>query len=223
MKNINNIIAITLWYNERKSYGIMNKKVSGKLKLTKEKESMQNRKPMILVLAGPNGSGKSTITTFFDKVGQYTNADDVVAATGMDNMEAAVLVDKMRYESISKKEDFTFETVLSSEYKLNILRKAKEEGYFIKCVFVLTVDPQINIARIESRVAAGGHDVDSRKVVERYYKSINNIKELLNICDIMHVYDNTKTPERIIRKHKDELSIYPNEYWTEQDILGLME
>ena len=63
---------------------------------------------------------KSTITTFFDKVGQYTNADDVVAATGMDNMEAAVLVDKMRYESISKKEDFTFETVLSSEYKLNI-------------------------------------------------------------------------------------------------------
>lgn len=35
------------------------------------KESMQNRKPMILVLAGPNGSGKSTITTFFDKVGRY--------------------------------------------------------------------------------------------------------------------------------------------------------
>ena len=61
------------------------------------------------------------------------------------------------------------------------------------------------------------------KVAERYYKSINNIKELLNICDIMHVYDNTKTPERIIRKHKDELSIYLNEYWTEQDILGLMK
>ena len=130
---------------------------------------MSERKPMVLVFAGPNGSGKSTVTTYFDKVGTYTNADDIVAATGMDNMEAAVLVDKMRYESISKKEDFTFETVLSSEYKLNILRKAKEEGYFIKCVFVLTVDPQINIARIESRVASGGHDVDSRKVVERYF------------------------------------------------------
>ena len=73
------------------------------------------------------------------------------------------------------------------------------------------------------RVAAGGHNVDSSKVIERYYKSINNIKELLDICDIMHVYDNTKSPERIIRKHKEELSIYPNEYWSEQDILGLME
>ena len=37
---------------------------------------MQNRKPMILVLAGPNGSGKSTITTFFDKVGKYTNRSE---------------------------------------------------------------------------------------------------------------------------------------------------
>lgn len=140
------------------------------------KENMQNKKPMILVLAGPNGSGKSTITAFFDKVGKYTNADDVVATTGMNNMEAAVLV-----------------------------------------------DPQINIARIESRVAAGGHNVASDKVIERYYKSINNIKELLNICDIVHVYDNTKTPERIIRKHKEELSIYPNKYWNELDILELME
>ena len=32
------------------------------------KESMQSRKPMILVLAGPNGSGKSTITAFLIKL-----------------------------------------------------------------------------------------------------------------------------------------------------------
>lgn len=139
---------------------------------------MQNKKPMVLVLAGPNGSGKSTITTFFEKVGRYTNADDMVAATGMNNMDAALLADKLRYESIEKKEDFTFETVLSSNYKLDILRKAKEEGYFIKCVFVLTADPQINVARIESRVASGGHDVETSKVIDRYYKSIDNIKRL---------------------------------------------
>ena len=111
---------------------------------------------------------------------------------------------------------------MSSDYKLEILRKAKKEGYFIKCVFVLTIDPQINIARIKSRVAAGGHDVEKSKVIDRYYKSISNIKKLLDICDIMHVYDNTDTPQRIIRKHKDDLSIYPNEYWIEQDILNLI-
>lgn len=57
---------------------------------------MQNRKPMVLVFAGPNGSGKSTITSFFEKVGRYTNADDIVMSTGMANIDAAILVDKMR-------------------------------------------------------------------------------------------------------------------------------
>ncbi len=53
-----------------------------------------NKKPVVLVLAGPNGSGKSTITQYFERVGEYTNADEVVYSTGMDNKEAAVLVDK---------------------------------------------------------------------------------------------------------------------------------
>lgn len=60
----------------------MIKKRSGlMLSMQMGKESIQNRKPMILVLAGPNGSGKSTITTFFDKVGKYTNADYIAGMT----------------------------------------------------------------------------------------------------------------------------------------------
>lgn len=184
---------------------------------------MSIRKPMILVLAGPNGSGKSTITQFFEKIGTYTNADDVVSATGMNNEEAAILVDQKRYASIALKEDFTFETVLSSKYKLDILKNAKKQGYFIKCIFILTVDPLINVARVEARVASGGHDVDKEKVIERYYKSLNNIKELMEICDILHVYDNTIEPVRIIRKHKNDISIFPNTLWTEENIIELIE
>ena len=188
-----------------------------------EKEYMVNRKPMVLVLAGPNGSGKSTITKYFEIQGTYTNADDVVASTGMDNRDAAELVDKKRYASIDLKEDFTFETVLSSEYKLEILRKAKNEGYFIKCIFVLTVDPYINVARVAARVAQGGHNVEKEKVVSRYKKSLANIKELLSLCDILHVYDNTFEPVRIIRKHKDDISIFANDLWSEEQILKLIQ
>lgn len=184
---------------------------------------MSDRKPMILVLAGPNGSGKSTITQYFEKIGEYTNADDVVSATGMSNEDAARFVDKRRYDSISSHKDFTFETVLSSSYKLDILKKAKEQGYFIKCVFILTVDPLINVARVEARVTSGGHNVDTNKIIERYYKSLKNIKILMDLCDILHVYDNTIEPTRIIRKHKDDISIFPNDIWKENDILNLLE
>ncbi|MCQ2473426.1 MAG: zeta toxin family protein [Saccharofermentans sp.] len=180
------------------------------------------RKPMLLCFAGPNGSGKSTITKFFEIAGEYTNADDVVSSTGMENEEAAKFVDKKRYDSIEAKSDLTFETVLSSKYKMDILRKSKAEGYFIKCVFVLTADPELNVARVESRVMQGGHDVDREKVKTRFYKSLANIKELMSLCDILHVYDNTDTPYRIIRKHKDSITIFPNEYWDEEDIIALI-
>lgn len=180
------------------------------------------RKPMILVLAGPNGSGKTTITTYFETVGTYTNADELVMQTGISNQEAAELVDQRRYESIRKREDFTFETVLSSEYKLDILRTAKKNGYFIKCVFVLTADPSINILRVDARVAAGGHPVEKDKIVSRYYKALANIPELMELCDILHVYDNTEFPIRIIRKHKELVSIYPNIFWSEEKIKALL-
>lgn len=139
----------------------------------------------------------------------------------MSNEEAAVLVDEMRYHSIDNKEDFTFETVLSSDFKLTILEKVKSEDYFIKCIFVLTSDVSVNISRVNSRVASGGHDVDKGKIISRYRKSIDNIKKLVQMCDILHVYDNTDTPTRIIRKHKDDISIYPSDFWNAERIYSL--
>ncbi len=149
---------------------------------------MSSKKPMLLVFAGPNGSGKSTIIQYFEKVGDYTNADDVVASTGMD-----------------------------------IIRKAKDQGYFIKCIFILTVDPLINVARVEARVANGGHDVARDKIISRYYKSLAHIKDLIELCDILHVYDNSKKPVRIIRKHKNDISIIPNNIWSLSKIIDLLQ
>ena len=177
---------------------------------------------MVLFFAGPNGSGKSTITQYFEIVGSYTNADEVVAATGMNNQDAARAVDHSRYKSIEAGEDFTFETVLSSHYKLDILSKAKEAGYFIKGVFVLTVNPKVNVARVETRVASGGHDVEKNKIIERYYKSLANIPALMHLCDIMHIYDNTCNTFRIVRKHKDDIRLFPNEFWPMEKIEALI-
>ncbi|HIV17021.1 MAG TPA: hypothetical protein IAB17_03415 [Candidatus Alectryocaccobium stercorigallinarum] len=92
-----------------------------------------------------------------------------------------------------------------------------------KSIFVLTANPAINIERVTARYESGGHFVEYDKVVERYYKSLKNIKELLEICDIMHVYDNSSTPYRIIRKHKEFLTIYPNEFWSVEEIDKLIK
>jgi predicted ABC-type ATPase len=86
----------------------------------------------------------------------------------------------------------------------------------------MTNDPMINVSRVETRVASGGHDVDKDKIISRYYKSLANIKQLIELCDILHVYDNTVEPIRIIRKHKTDFSIFPNEQWPVERIIELI-
>ena len=87
---------------------------------------------------------------------------------------------------------------------------------------MLTVDPEVNVARVAARVVSGGHDVEKSKVIARYDKALANIPQLMELCDILHVYDNTITPIRIVRKHKEDISIFPNDLWTKQKIMSLI-
>lgn len=44
---------------------------------------------------------------------------------------------------------------------------------------------------------------------------MRDINQLLEPCDILHVYDNSgDKPMSIIRKHKEQLSVFPNNLWS---------
>ena len=74
---------------------------------------------------------------------------------------------------MKKGEDFTFETVLSTDRNLKLLKKAKEKGYFLRCIYVLTSDYKINIAWVSMRESMGGHGVPEEKIKSRYYKAVS--------------------------------------------------
>ena len=93
-----------------------------------------SKKPEIIVFAGPNGSGKSTITSLAKIIEPYINADDIKRTTLCTDMEAAITADELRNKLIDNGESFTFETVLSTERNLLLLERAKEKGYFIRCI-----------------------------------------------------------------------------------------
>ena len=132
----------------------------------------KNLKPEVIVFAGPNGSGKSTITKMAKTVGVYINADDIKRSSLCSDLEAAQKAEELREQAINEKRDFTFETVLSTDRNLNLLRRAKENGYFIRCIYVLTASPDINVARVKIREASGGHGVPEEKIISRYYKAL---------------------------------------------------
>jgi len=179
--------------------------------------------PEVLVFAGPNGSGKTTITHMAKTTGIYINADDIKKSSNCSDLEAAVKAEELRESLLEKGENFTFETVMSTDRNLKLLKKAKKNGYFIRCIYVLTSNVNINITRVNIRKSMGGHDVPKDKIKSRYNKALSLIPELLEICDILHIYDNTNVPFRIVKNRKDVYYHWQNKYWNYSDIQNLTQ
>ncbi len=160
------------------------------------------KRPLLIVIAGPNGSGKTSITQkilLHEWVEEcvYINPDNIAKDTFGDwnsqeaVLKAAKLATQIREDCIAQGKSLIFETVLSSDDKVDFIRKAKSKGYFIRLFFVGTESPAINASRIVQRVMEGGHDVPITKIISRYSKSIANCCVVSTIVDRVYLYDNS--------------------------------
>lgn len=159
-------------------------------------------KPEMIVIAGPNGSGKTSITQKFlhhewaDGT-LYVNPDEVAKEKFGDwnsqeaVLKAAIYCEKLREQYLNERKSFVFETVFSTEDKIDFLFRAKQAGFFIRLFFIATSHPSINASRIAHRVIEGGHDVPINKIISRYYKSLLNCEAIANMVDRLYVYDNS--------------------------------
>ncbi len=179
----------------------------------------QIKKPEIVVFAGPNGSGKSTFTELLKPPMDYINADDIKRILKCTDLEAAQVAERQREDHLANMDEFCFETVMSTDRNLKLLQRAKRKGYFIRCYYILTSDPMINIVRVRSRVIDGGHDVPADKIISRYNKALELVKYVVEVSDICHIYDNSKEePFRIFKKRKDKCYYQECDNWYREDI-----
>ncbi len=56
------------------------------------------------------------------------------------------------------------------------------------------------------------------KIRIRYDKALALLPQVVDVCDILHIYDNTKEPFRIFKKRKDQYFRWENVYWKFTDI-----
>jgi predicted ABC-type ATPase len=180
-------------------------------------------KSLVLVFAGPNGSGKSTLTKFLPSNGVYVNADELRREHALTELEAAQKAEALRNRLVEKKADFTFETVLSTERNLLLLKNARENGYEVQCVYVLTCNADINVARIKGRVRAGGHNVPEDKIRSRYRKALELLPQVIGVCDRILIYDNSVTPLLLFKKDENGCEYYPNEIWPLEKLKNLVK
>jgi len=183
----------------------------------------------MLVLAGPNGSGKSTITKglhniFPDSFDKYINADEIKKMLNCSDLEAAENAQAAREWCINHGENFAFETVLSTERNLILIANAKKLGYYVRCAYMLTRHPDINVERVKKRVSLNGHDVPEEKIRTRYNRAMTLFPKLLPLCDELYVFDNSddnRNASMILCKMNNKLNMFANEIWSKEMIAHL--
>ena len=156
--------------------------------------------PVLYVLAGANGAGKSSVgghllerngLTWFNP---DTFARELMASTGCDQVTANGYAwhEGMRRleEAIAKGWNYVFETTLGGKSVTEkILDAAKTHDIFIW--FCGLSSPELHIARVKARVAAGGHPIPEEKIRERYPNVQLNLIRLMPHAAYIKVYDNS--------------------------------
>lgn len=181
----------------------------------------------VLLFAGPNGSGKSTITSNVPIIGEYVNADLMKQDLHCTDLEAAQIAESTREYFLKENQDFTFESVLSTDRNICLLERAKEKNYTVVCIYVLTANPNINVHRVAKRVQMGGHPVPKEKIVQRYYRALALFPSLFPICDELYVFDNSLDSEQgdsrlILSCLSGSIEKFPNEIWSKEMLDSLM-
>ena len=110
---------------------------------------------------------------------------------GVNSYFASVAADFIRHKLIECSKSFTFETVMSFPDKVEFLRTAQSRGYRTYLYYVATEDPAINISRVRYRVKMGGHSVPEDKIVSRYKRSLDLLKEAIPFTNRAYIFDNS--------------------------------
>lgn len=154
------------------------------------------------MLAGTNGAGKSSIAGAMIRAagGDYFNPDEAARQIAEANPSASIaeansaawLEGKRLLErAIAERGNFAFETTLGGATMTRLLAGAIDAGIDVHMWYAALASPELHLARVQARVARGGHDIPEREVRRRYDASRQNLLELLLGLASLRVHDNT--------------------------------
>lgn len=157
-------------------------------------------RPVLFVLAGVHGAGKSSIGGhLLEREGlSWFNPDafarELVTATGCGQEEANshAWQESMRRldEAVSRGLNHAFETTLGGRTATaKILDGTKTHDVLIW--FCGLSSPELHIARVRARVAAGGHSIPEERIRARYPLAQLNLIRLMPHAASIEVYDNS--------------------------------
>jgi predicted ABC-type ATPase len=153
-----------------------------------------------MVLAGVNGAGKSSVGGHLlrRKALDWFNPDDfareLIARTGCDQTlaNAHAWQENLRRldDVLANGASYAFETTLGGNtIPARILAATRTHDVYLW--YCGLASPEQHLARVQARVAAGGHDIPEDRIRERFTRAPQNLIGLMPALAGLQVYDNS--------------------------------
>ncbi|UII29519.1 zeta toxin family protein [Fulvivirga maritima] len=175
----------------------------------------------LYIISGCNGAGKTTASyTLLPEIldcNEFVNADEIAKGLSPFNPESEAMaagrlmlskIDRL----ISRKNDFGFETTLSTRSYKNLITKARENGYRLTLLFFWLRNPDLAVKRVETRVKEGGHNIPEDVIRRRYENGLKNFFSIFEpLVDEWMFIDNSGEPYQIVAYKNTKGSIINNQ------------
>ena len=173
--------------------------------------------PRLFIISGCNGSGKTTASYSIlpEMLGcyEFVNSDEFAKSLSPFSPEKAYvgasryMVLKMK-RLLDREADFGIETTLATRSLLQTIKEAKEKGYYVTLLYFWLNSPELAIARVRSRVNAGGHNIKEETIRRRYSMGLHYLfREFMPLCDRWILCDNSQDPMVIVAESSENGTI----------------
>jgi predicted ABC-type ATPase len=139
-------------------------------------------RPLLLLVTGADGAGK---TTFYES--KLRESFPILLKSSSSPIEQAE-VERQEKELLKTHKSFVFQT---SVVDTDLLVRAESHGFDVRVIFIGTEHPDLNIARILSRVSRGGLFAPLARLHEEYQNGLRQLKHLAKAADELVLLDNT--------------------------------
>ncbi|HEY1614355.1 MAG TPA: AAA family ATPase [Rhizomicrobium sp.] len=187
----------------------MSKKPAARTRSRRAAHPGKGERPRFWIVAGPNGSGKSSAygnaeidgfggTVWIINPDLLTSRIAAIEQTANPNLESVQRIECWLEASIRAHQTIGVETVLSTGKYQRLVTLAKSLQFEIRLIYIVLDSPELNIARVKTRVANGGHDVAEDKIRARYSRSLDQLPWFLNAADQAWLFDNSGARPKVI-------------------------
>ncbi len=104
---------------------------------------------------------------------------------------ASAIAEFIRLKHIELRISFTFETVFSHPSKLELISLAKKQSFRVYLYYISTESPDINVRRVQIRIAQHGHQVPEKAIRKRYERTMTILPDIIKSCNRAFLFDNS--------------------------------